>query len=125
MARGVNFGGHYAIVGAGCGTGCDDLWLGDVRTGAVYEVPGNGEERSYKDVSYRADSNILKERWPASSSAGKPVYCITQTYRWTGSRFVSIDVAKELTTADDFLSADCNLPEHQEGPPSKAESQSR
>jgi hypothetical protein len=110
FAPGVSFAGRYALIFVGCGTGCDNLYLGDIRTGAVYAVPGSGEERSYKDLSYRADSNILKERWPAASSKGKPVYCVTQTYRWTGARFVSLDAAKERTTADELLGADCNFP---------------
>ena len=37
--NGTNFAGHFAIAEWGCGTGCHDFVVVDVRTGKVYDPP--------------------------------------------------------------------------------------
>jgi hypothetical protein len=39
IMRGVNFAGHYTVVGWGCGTSCGVYVIVDERTGEVFEPP--------------------------------------------------------------------------------------
>ena len=107
---GPRFAGRFAFITVGCGTGCLSSVIADLKTGLVHDVPGSGEQHSYQDLDYRPDSAVLKERWPATSSAGHPVYCITEVWKWTGSGFVTLDRARERIEAADWLAADCAVP---------------
>jgi hypothetical protein len=73
VAAGPNFAGHFAIAHWGCGTGCQDFVIIDVKTGAVldpksYEVGYHYPQQQdydpgwecYSDfLTYRRDSRLL------------------------------------------------------------------
>lgn len=69
---GVNFAGHYAVVFWGCGTGCAQVAVVDVKTGRVYwppldytdipERPEEGEDQAAfwaRHRNFRPDSKLL------------------------------------------------------------------
>jgi hypothetical protein len=73
-AAGANFSGHYAIANWGCGTGCQEFVIVDLKTGTVYQPPfeGIGFHYNQKDtdptpgwqcysdlLTYRRDSSLL------------------------------------------------------------------
>ena len=67
LRRGVNFAGHYALVGWGCGTGCISGAIVDTRTGNVYwpeQFNALGvlySDGNYADppVEYKKNSRLL------------------------------------------------------------------
>jgi len=67
LKRGVNFAGHYIVVGWGCGTGCISGAILDARTGNVFwpeqfnalGVWYGGEEYTAEPVAYRKNSRLL------------------------------------------------------------------
>lgn len=63
LREGVNFAGHYAIVGAGCGTGCSFAYLVDVKSGRILDFPLGGEKNYSLEIDHRPDSRLLKARW--------------------------------------------------------------
>lgn len=63
LKEGVNFAGHYAIVGAGCGTGCAFAYLVDVKSGRIFDFPLGGEKNYSLKIDHRPDSSLLKARW--------------------------------------------------------------
>lgn len=68
--EGVNFGGHYTLASAGCGTGCSITSIIDVRTGQAYfpnelngwtGIVGDYEIPEGEDSwTYRPESRLLK-----------------------------------------------------------------
>jgi len=72
-AVGANFSGHFAIATWGCGTGCEDFVMIDVKTGAIfdpkaYEVGSHyPQQQDYEPgwvchsnlINYRRDSRLL------------------------------------------------------------------
>lgn len=63
LKEGVNFAGHYAIVGAGCGTGCSFAYLVDVKSGRIFDFPLGGEKNYSLEMDHRPDSTLLKAHW--------------------------------------------------------------
>jgi hypothetical protein len=67
IREGVNFAGHYAVVGWGCGTGCISGAIVDTRTGIVYwpeQFNAFGvlySDGNYADppVEYKKNSRLL------------------------------------------------------------------
>lgn len=62
---GANFAGHYAVVVWGCGTGCAQMGVVDVRTGRVYfppveymDIPETDSEEE-RSRFFRPDSKLL------------------------------------------------------------------
>ncbi len=71
-AKGVNFSGHFGIAMWGCGTGCEEFVIVDLKTGTVYDPPFDEIDYHYgpKDyhpgwqcysdmLTYRRDSSLL------------------------------------------------------------------
>lgn len=66
LRSGVNFAGHYIIVGWGCGTGCVSGGIIDARNGRVYFpkefnafAVGQGENDYKEPLQYRKNSRLL------------------------------------------------------------------
>lgn len=66
LKRGVNFAGHFVIVGWGCGTGCTNAGVIDTLTGKVlwpeefYNVDATyGEGYSDVQLDFRKNSRLL------------------------------------------------------------------
>ena len=67
IREGVNFAGHYALVGWGCGTGCISGAIVDTRTGIVYwpeqfnafGVLYNNGNYADPPVEYKKNSRLL------------------------------------------------------------------
>jgi hypothetical protein len=73
-AAGANFAGHFAIASWGCGTGCLEFVIADLKTGTVYDPPFLGVGFHYRRadfgptpgwqcyadyLTYRLDSRLL------------------------------------------------------------------
>lgn len=89
---GVNFAGHYTLVSWGCGAGCLQVGIIDVRTGTVYfpEQLGGFQVWFWSDdpneevLRFKPDSRLLiMSGFPVSRSGEKGgiVY-----YEWTGTQ---------------------------------------
>jgi hypothetical protein len=98
VAEGVRFGGHYAVMVAGCGTSCRFGFMTDVRTGLVYDLPHGGED--YVEIVYRVhpDSRLLRAHWVRMSKDYDRIGCVFEDFVWTGKAFRSLG---RRTTADD------------------------
>ena len=62
------FAGHYALMGAGCGTGCTFTWLGDLTTGAIYD-----DRRSGRDPTPTSISTSIPTATPLARAMGPNV----------------------------------------------------
>ncbi len=63
MARGPTFAGEYSVIQFGCGTGCSIVFVGDNRTGEVFNTPIGGENNLYLTLKYQLDSKLLISQW--------------------------------------------------------------
>ncbi|HEY6802932.1 MAG TPA: hypothetical protein VI306_05065 [Pyrinomonadaceae bacterium] len=98
LKEGVNFAGHYAIVGAGCGTGCSFAYLVDVKSGRIFDFPLGGEKNYSLETDYRPDSSLLKARWIGNTLdddnwSDHPM-CVRQEFVLTGIAFKSLHQTK-------------------------------
>lgn len=67
LAEGVNFAGHYIVVGWGCGTGCISGAIVDARNGRAYfpnafhDIASWWDDNGYTDepVKYRKNSRLF------------------------------------------------------------------
>lgn len=106
LKEGVNFAGHYAIVGAGCGTGCSFSYLVDVKSGRIFDFPLGGEKNYSLSLDYRPNSKLLKARWIDALGdvdrgdenwADHPM-CVRQEFVLNGIAFKPLHQTKTRTT---------------------------
>ena len=102
MKEGVNFAGHYAIVGAGCGTGCSFAYLVDVKSGRIFDFPLGGEENYSLETDYRPNSRLLKARWidalgDADGNWQDHPMCVRAEFVLNGSSFKLLNQTKRRT----------------------------
>ncbi len=89
------FAGHYALMGAGCGTGCTFTWLGDLTTGAIYDFPRSGETYADLDLDFHPDSRLLRARWDQTSDGANGAhFCVYDEFVLTGARFKLLNTRK-------------------------------
>jgi len=80
LASGVNFAGHYVVVGWGCGTGCISGAIIDARTGNVFwpeqfsdiGVWYGKDEYAEEPVGYRKNSRLFVIVGVPGSKEGQP-----------------------------------------------------
>ena len=91
--KGAAFAGHYAVAQWGCGAGCLQMALVDVRTGAVYDgpfgalpngtlTPDQNVDPEKSGIFFHLDSSLLLARGCPNEKD-----CATYYYKWTGVRF--------------------------------------
>jgi hypothetical protein len=90
-AKGPNFAGHYALAQWGCGAGCLQIAVVDLKTGAVYEGPFGALRKATMclegtpeapGIAFQRESALLVLK-------GCPDFknCGAYYYQWTGSEF--------------------------------------
>jgi hypothetical protein len=91
--QGVNFAGHFVLVGWGCGTGCVDVAIVDAKTGTVHfvkELNGFGVwlwDDNQEALEYRKNSRLLVlSGWPATEADSDNPKTGLYYYEWTGAR---------------------------------------
>lgn len=91
--EGINFAGHFTLVGWGCGTGCGQAAVINAKTGAVYfpeQLGGYGVwlwDDNQDAVQYKPDSRLLiLSGWPATESDNDNPKTGLYYYEWTGTR---------------------------------------
>jgi hypothetical protein len=90
LSRGIDFGGHFTLVGIPCGTACGSFRLVDRRTGKMFRVPEGPKGLDYETVGNRATSNLLKVLWVNAKFDGTGDTfppCYQQNFVWTGAEF--------------------------------------
>ncbi len=104
FGRGVNFAGHYIIVGWGCGTGCTNAAVIDGRTGKViwpeefYNVDASyGEGYSDVQLDFRKNSRLLIIHGrPGSAKESGPTAPMGDHYfEWRNNHFRLLKVVKK------------------------------
>jgi len=94
MRQGANFAGHYALIGWGCGTGCQSNVVGDVITGQVFDFPLSGEDFINLRIEAWPDSRLILASWAAEtnpSGASSTGYdCLRQRLQWNGTKAVPL-----------------------------------
>jgi len=85
--NGVNFAGHYTFATWGCGTGCNQIAVIDVKTGQTYFTPGMlsvvmGMSQSLDMTEYKPNSRLLKI---VGRTNGRDMG--TFYYEWKNNRF--------------------------------------
>ena len=91
------FAGHYALMGAGCGTGCTFTWLGDLTTGAIYDFPRSGETYADLDLDFHPDSRLLRARWeqfPMPDDTSAKPNCVYEEFVLNGTTFKLLNTRK-------------------------------
>lgn len=105
---GVNFAGHFSLVGWGCGTGCMSVAIVDARSGAVHfpkELSAFGVwlwADLDEPLTFRPDSRLLvMSGFPNSETEGGEPKAGLYYYEWTGKslRLVKF-VEKERETGE-------------------------
>lgn len=91
--EGINFAGHYTLVGWGCGTSCVDAAIIDAKTGTVYfpkELGGFGVwfwDNNDEPVLYKPNSRLLVlSGIPATEADSDNPKTGLYYYEWTGAR---------------------------------------
>ena len=93
VEKGVNFAGHYTIAEWGCGSGCVQMTVVDLRTGDVYDGPFGALPRARMSlipdadvdktgIFYQEDSSLFIARGCPNERD-----CGGYFYRWTGTQF--------------------------------------
>lgn len=56
----INFAGHYIVIKWGCGMGCLEGVIADVRNGKMYEIPRDAEwEITGNEITFKANSTYM------------------------------------------------------------------
>jgi hypothetical protein len=94
-AEGVSFGGKYAVMISGCGSGgCTFGYVIDETNGYVMALPVGGEKYAYLQRAYRPDSRFMRAIWGKTSYGSAPETCSLQDFVIEEGKFRS--VKKEL-----------------------------
>jgi hypothetical protein len=104
--EGVNFAGHFSLVGWGCGTGCMSAAVIDAKTGAVHfpkELYAFGVWLFSEDgeaLTFKPDSRLLiLSGFPYSETEREDPRAGLYYYEWTGRRLRLVKfVEKERET---------------------------
>jgi hypothetical protein len=93
-AAGVSFGGKYAVMISGCGSGgCIFGYVIDETNGHAMALPVGGEEYTYLQLAFRPDSRFMRAIWKTSYGS-EPETCSLQDFVIDEGKFRS--VKKEL-----------------------------
>lgn len=95
VAGGVNFGGHFALVEIGCGSGCRLGFIADLQSGTITDIPVGGEEFPYLTMAYRPGSSLLKASWEQVDENFENKMCVREAFVWNGVQFSSSGQTKE------------------------------
>lgn len=96
-AKGPNFAGHYAIVRIGCGAGCTNTFMVDLKTGRIFDFPLGGEDYYALDLFFRRGSRLLKGRWEdVDWQNGDNTVCNEQAFLWDGKIFRPLPARRRL-----------------------------
>jgi hypothetical protein len=93
VEKGVNFAGHYAIAEWGCGSGCVQTAVVDLRTGDVYDGPFGALPKARMSlipnadvdktgIFYQEDSSLFIARGCPNEKG-----CGAYFFEWTGTQF--------------------------------------
>ena len=66
LKQGPDFAGHYTVISIGCGMGKRSLYIGDNRTGQIFEFSdmcSGGEYKYELQASYYLKSRLIALRW--------------------------------------------------------------
>lgn len=96
MSGGPSFAGEYSVIQFGCGTGCSFAYVGNNRTGQVFNVPVGGEDNMYLSLKYQLDSRLLVAQW-ADYDASK---CYVQFFGFDDGEWTDL-LKHEVGTTDD------------------------
>lgn len=96
MSGGPSFAGEYSVIQIGCGTGCSFAYVGNNRTGQVFDVPVGGEDNMYLSLRYQLDSRLLVAQW-ADYDASK---CYVQFFGFDDGEWTDL-LKHEVGTMDD------------------------
>ncbi|MBX5157689.1 hypothetical protein HJB89_11205 [Rhizobium sp. NZLR8] len=96
MSGGPSFAGEYSVIQIGCGTGCSFAYVGNNRTGQVFNVPVGGEDNMYLSLRYQLDSRLLVAQW-ADYDASK---CYVQFFGFDDGEWSDL-LKREVGSMDD------------------------
>jgi hypothetical protein len=105
-ARGVNFAGHWVVVGAGCGDHCTSYALIEWSSGRIFvpdalrAVAGGLPCERAQPVQYRADSRLLTVTQPDERSV------VTRYYLWDEARGSLTEIASYRSSAQRYCGRD-------------------
>jgi hypothetical protein len=95
--EGANFAGHYTFAAWGCGTGCNQMAVVDLKTGKTYFTPGMlsvvmGVPHQLLDMlEFKANSRLLKI---VGRTDGK--HFGTWYYEWKNNRFRLVKAYRDM-----------------------------
>ena len=105
-ARGVNFAGHWLVVGASCGDHCMSYALIEWSTGRIFvpdalrTVSGGLPCERAEPVQHRADSRLLTVTQPDDRSV------VTHYYVWDEARGSLTEIASYRSSSQRYCAAD-------------------
>jgi hypothetical protein len=90
MTEGPNFAGSFTIISIGCGASCNYRFIGNNRTGEVFEfIRGPRNNNFNLELNYNLDSALIISQW----SDGKK--CIREYFVFKDSTFDLIKSSEE------------------------------
>ena len=87
VKSGPNFAGYLRIIEIGCGSGCLNIQLIDVRHGTMIASPLASENPYAPGLSFRVNDRLLVARWESAGETDDSKRCINQAFVWNGSGF--------------------------------------
>ena len=91
VAHGPNFAGHYTLAQWGCGAGCVQLAVVDLKTGEIFEPPFGKLPKATICLEGTADDPgiVFEKQSSLLVLKGCPEFkdCGVYYYQWTGAEF--------------------------------------
>ncbi|MCM2452218.1 hypothetical protein [Agrobacterium vitis] len=63
MTGGPTFAGEYSVIQIGCGSSCSFAYVGNSRTGEVFDAPVGGQNNLSLKLKYELKSKLLISQW--------------------------------------------------------------
>ncbi|MGA1834283.1 hypothetical protein [Rhizobium wenxiniae] len=86
MAAGPTFAGEFAVIQIGCGTSCSNAFLGNVRTGELFQLPVGGENNMNLALKYDLSSRLMTAQW-SDADTGK---CFIQFFSFDDGEWIEL-----------------------------------
>ena len=86
MAAGPTFAGEFAVIQIGCGTSCSNAFLGNVRTGELFQLPIGGENNMNLALKYELSSRLMTAQW-SDADTGK---CFIQFFSFDDGEWIEL-----------------------------------
>lgn len=98
MAAGPTFAGEFAVIQIGCGTSCSNAFLGNVRTGELFQLPVGGENNMDLALKYELSSRLMTAQWSDAETSK----CFIQFFSFDDGEWIEL-LKQDIGASDKCL----------------------